>query len=136
MLKQFKFMKKALHQAHKALELNEWPVGAVVIANNKIIASARNMVESSDNPTAHAEIIAANRAKDFLQTRYLENCTLFVTLEPCPMCFHYLETLRIGKIIYGAYRSDNMQQGEHLGGVFELAALRLLKMFGNQLRSK
>lgn len=106
MLTKFLHFKRALKNASKALDSNEWPVGAVVVKNNRIIASAENMVERLSDPTAHAEILAANRARRFLKTKYLDDCTILVTLQPCEMCWFYLKTLRVGQVIWGASAYD------------------------------
>jgi tRNA(adenine34) deaminase len=96
------FMKKALYEAHFALEKGEVPVGAIVVCNNKIIAKGYNQVELLQDVTAHAEIIALTAASNNLGAKYLNDCTLYVTLEPCLMCAGALYWSQIGKIVYGA----------------------------------
>ena len=80
------FMKEALKEAQKAYEKNEVPIGAVIVSNNKIIARAHNLCETLNDATAHAEMQAITSASNFLGSKYLNECTLFITLEPCAMC--------------------------------------------------
>lgn len=96
------FMKKALQEAVTAFERDEVPVGAVVVCGNKIIAKAHNQVELLKDVTAHAEIIALTSAANHLGSKYLQDCTLYVTLEPCVMCAGASYWSQIGKIVYGA----------------------------------
>lgn len=96
------FMKQALAEAHKALEINEIPVGAIVVSNNRIIARAHNLTEQLNDVTAHAEMLAITSASNFLGGKYLKDCTLYVTLEPCNMCAGALAWAQITKIVYGA----------------------------------
>ena len=107
------FMKEALKEALKAFEEGEVPIGAVIVANNTIIAKAHNQVETLSDPTAHAEMIAITSATNYLGAKYLEECTLYVTLEPCPMCASALNWSKIGKIVYAAEDEKNgfMQSG-------------------------
>jgi len=96
------FMKQAFHEAELALEEGEVPVGAVVVCENRIIARAHNMTETLTDVTAHAEMQAITAAANFLGGKYLNECTLFVTLEPCVMCAGALAWSQIGKLVYGA----------------------------------
>lgn len=96
------FMRQALVEAEVALEQGEIPVGAVVVANNRIIARSHNLTEALTDVTAHAEMQAITSAANFLGGKYLNDCTLFVTLEPCVMCAGALAWSQIGKIVYGA----------------------------------
>src|SRR5210317_2606960 len=96
------FMKEALKEAHKAFELDEVPVGAVVVCKQKIIARAHNLTEKLNDVTAHAEMQAITAAANFLGGKYLVNCTLYVTLEPCQMCAGALYWSQISKIVYGS----------------------------------
>ena len=96
------FMKKALQEAVSAFERDEVPVGAVVVCNNKIIAKGHNQVELLNDVTAHAEIIALTSAANHLGAKYLTDCTLYVTLEPCVMCAGASYWSQIGKIVYAA----------------------------------
>ncbi len=101
------FMKEAYKEAQKAYEIGEVPVGAVVVSNNMIIARAHNQVELLKDPTAHAEILAITSATNFLGSKYLKGCTLYVTLEPCMMCASALNWAKIDKLVYGAEDSKN-----------------------------
>ena len=96
------YMKQALRQAELAAEKGEIPVGAVVVCQNKIIARAHNQTELLHDVTAHAEIIAITAAANALGNKYLNKCTLYVTLEPCVMCGGALQWAQIGRIVYGA----------------------------------
>lgn len=96
------FMREALKEAKKAFDADEVPVGAVVVANNTIIARAHNLTERLHDVTAHAEMQAITSAANFLNGKYLNECTLYVTLEPCVMCAGALAWSQIGKIVYGA----------------------------------
>ena len=108
-----RFMKEAFKEAQKALELDEVPVGAVIVFQNKVIARAHNYTEHLNDVTAHAEMQAFTAAADFLGGKYLDECTLYVTLEPCVMCAGAAFWTQIGKIVFGAadprrgYRSVN-----------------------------
>ncbi|MGC9343541.1 MAG: nucleoside deaminase [Bacteroidales bacterium] len=95
------FMNEALKEAKLALEKGEIPVGAVVVANQQIIARGHNSTEELLDVTAHAEILAITSASNNLGSKYLQDCTLYVTLEPCPMCASATSWAQLGKIIYG-----------------------------------
>jgi tRNA(adenine34) deaminase len=96
------FMRQALRQAQLAAEAGEIPVGAVVVANQQIIARGYNQTERLTDVTAHAEIIAITAAANFLGGKYLKDCTLYVTLEPCPMCAGALAWAQLDRLVYGA----------------------------------
>lgn len=96
------FMKQALTEARQAAGEGEVPVGAVVVCNNRIIARAHNQTERLNDPTAHAEMLAITSAFNTLGAKYLNDCTLYVTVEPCVMCAGALSWAQIGSIIYGA----------------------------------
>ena len=95
-------MKEAIKEAQEAFSIDEVPVGAVVVYENKVIARAHNQVETLKDPTAHAEIIALTQASSFLGNKWLSGCFIYVTIEPCSMCAGALVLSRIEKIIYGA----------------------------------
>ena len=95
-------MQKALLQAEYAFEKDEVPVGAIIAYQDKIIAKAHNQIELLKDPTAHAEIIAITQAASFLKSKWLEGCTLYVTIEPCLMCAGALILSRIDKVVFGA----------------------------------
>ena len=96
------FMKEALKEAGKALEEGEVPIGAVVVANQQIIARAHNQTERLTDVTAHAEVIAITAAANYLGSKYLKDCTLYVTMEPCLMCAGALAWSQIDQVVYGA----------------------------------
>lgn len=96
------YMTLALHQARKAFEEDEVPVGAVVVCNDKVIGCGYNQTESLNDVTAHAEMIALSAAANNLGGKYLTECTLYVTVEPCIMCAGALGWSQIGRIVYGA----------------------------------
>jgi len=99
------FMKVALNEAENAYAKDEVPVGALVVVKNRIIARAHNLTETLIDPTAHAEMQAITAAASFLGSKYLEDCSIYVTLEPCNMCAGAISWSRPGRLIYGA--SDN-----------------------------
>lgn len=97
-----RFMKEALKEAIKAYEADEVPVGAIVVCNNMIIARAHNLTERLNDVTAHAEMQAITAASNYFGAKYLKECTLYVTLEPCNMCAGALFWSQVGKVVYGA----------------------------------
>ena len=97
-----KYMRAALGQAALAYEDDEVPVGAVIVCNGRIIARAYNMTERLKDPTAHAEMQAITMATEYLGGKYLTECELYVTVEPCPMCAAALGWAQIRKVVYGA----------------------------------
>lgn len=97
-----KNMQEALREAHIALSEEEIPIGAVVVCQGRIIAKGHNMTERLHDPTAHAEMIAITAATEALGGKYLTDCTLYVTVEPCPMCAAALNWSQVGRIVYGA----------------------------------
>ncbi len=101
------FMKMALREAEKAAENGEVPVGAVLVANGVVIARGYNQTEQLNDVTAHAEIIAITAASNYLGSKYLNECTLYVTLEPCIMCAGALKWAQLGKLVYGAEDAKN-----------------------------
>ena len=96
------FMKQAYHEAELALEAGEIPIGAVVVCNNKIIARTHNQTEMLNDVTAHAEMLAITAASNALGAKYLDECTVYVTLEPCPMCASALEHAHVGRVVWAA----------------------------------
>ena len=96
------FMNEALKEAHKAFDADEVPIGAVIVADNKVIARAHNLTERLNDVTAHAEMQAITAAANHIGGKYLIDCTLYVTIEPCPMCAGALYWSQISKVVYGA----------------------------------
>lgn len=96
-------MKKAFREAERAFEAGEVPVGAVVVRNEQIIGRGRNRVEQLQDPTAHAEMLAITSACEAIGDKFLADCTLYVTLEPCPMCAGALVNARLGRLVFGAF---------------------------------
>ena len=139
------FMSKALDEAACAYESGEVPVGAIVVANDHIIAKAHNNTEQLNDVTAHAEIMAITSAANYLQSKYLLDCTLYVTLEPCIMCAGALKWAQIGRIVYGAVDEKNgfMTVGKSIlhpktkvsYGVLEAECSRLMTSFFRNKRS-
>ncbi|GAA4269042.1 nucleoside deaminase [Hyunsoonleella aestuarii] len=132
------FMKRALQEAEAAFEKGEVPVGAVVVIDNKIIARGHNLTETLNDVTAHAEMQAITAAANYLGGKYLMNCALYVTLEPCQMCAGALNWSQISKIVFGARDEQrgciNLKTKLHpktiiSGGVLQEEASRLLKRF-------
>ena len=138
------FMKKALQEAEIAFEKGEIPVGAVIVIENRIIAKGHNLTETLNDVTAHAEMQAITAAANFLGGKYLQNCTLYVTLEPCQMCAGALYWSQISNIVYGARDLErgciNLNTKLHpktilKGGIMENEAADLLKRFFIQRRN-
>lgn len=96
------YMRKALNEAEKAFELDEIPVGAVIVCQDRVVAKAHNLTEQLTDVTAHAEMQAFTAAADYIGGKYLKDCTLYVTLEPCVMCSGAAYWTQIGRIVYGA----------------------------------
>ncbi len=96
------FMRKALDEAKKAFDRGEVPIGAVIVANNQIIARSHNLTEALNDVTAHAEMQAITAAANYLGGKYLTDCCLYVSLEPCPMCAGALFWSQISRVVYGA----------------------------------
>lgn len=105
------YMQMALEQARAAGERNEIPIGAVVVCKGRVIARAHNLTETLNDPTAHAEMQAITAATEYLGGKYLTDCTLYVTVEPCPMCAAALAWAQIPRIVYGA---DDPRRGYSL----------------------
>jgi tRNA(adenine34) deaminase len=139
------FMKEALKEASLALQSEEVPVGAVVVCRGKIIARAHNQVEKLKDPTAHAEMLVITAATNSLGSKYLNECTLYVTLEPCTMCAGATTWSQVGKIVYGA---SDLERGfarmgstllhkktEVVSGVLAEKCSKLISAFFQQLRS-
>ena len=97
-----KFMKDALREAGAAAAEDEVPIGAVIVCRGRIIGKGHNMTERLNDPTAHAEMIAITAATEAIGGKYLNDCTLYVTVEPCPMCAGALAWSQIGRVVYGA----------------------------------
>lgn len=137
------FMKRALQEAEYAFDAGEVPVGAVIVVQDRIIARAHNLTEKLNDVTAHAEMQAITAAANFLGGKYLKDCTLYVTLEPCQMCAGALYWSQISKIVYSA---KDLQRGfevmgstlhpktKVVGGILENEASALLQQFFAQKR--
>ena len=137
-------MKRAFAEAVVAFEKGEVPVGAVVVCNGKIIARAHNLTETLNDVTAHAEMQSITAAANLLGGKYLTDCTLYVTIEPCVMCAGALGWAQIGKIVYGA--SDEKRgfkkfavnslhpKTEVVGGIMETECAELMQEFFRQRR--
>jgi tRNA(adenine34) deaminase len=132
------FMKRAVQEAQAAYDKGEIPIGAIVVIDNQIIARAHNLTETLNDVTAHAEMQAITAAANYLGGKYLINCTLYVTIEPCQMCAGALYWSQISKIIYGARDEQRgcLNMGTKLhpktkmsGGVLADEASQLLKQF-------
>lgn len=108
------FMKQALIQAQQALEQGEIPVGVVVVWNEQVIAKSYNLTECLNDVTAHAEIQAITAAANFIGGKFLQNCTMYITLEPCQMCAGALYWSRISRVVFGA--SDPKRGYRAMGG--------------------
>ncbi|PJB12224.1 MAG: tRNA-specific adenosine deaminase [Flavobacteriales bacterium CG_4_9_14_3_um_filter_40_17] len=138
------FMEQALKEAKIAFEKGEIPVGAVVVVNKKIIARAHNQTETLQDVTAHAEILAITSAANYLGGKYLVDCTLYVTLEPCVMCAGALYWSQISRLVFAAsddkrgFRTHQINlhpKTEFNSGLMEEKAASLLKAFFYQKRN-
>lgn len=138
------FMKIALQEAETAYAKGEVPIGAVIVTQNKIIARGHNLTETLNDVTAHAEMQAITAAANFLGGKYLIDCTLYVTIEPCQMCAGALYWSQISKVIYGARDEQRgcISMGTKLhpktemsGGIMEEEASKLLTRFFIEKRS-
>lgn len=130
----FDFMKQALFYAQEALLQKELPVGCVIVKNQQIIASSYNQTEKFNNFLKHAEILAIEKACDMLQTKYLVDCEIFITLQPCPMCAHAIKLSRIQRVFFAAsnindYAIFKYSEIEVYQGILELQSSALLKKF-------
>ncbi len=96
------FMKEALKEATKALDKDEVPIGCVIVLNNRVIARGHNLTETLNDVTAHAEMQCITAAENFLGAKYLNDCTIYITLEPCLMCAGALRWAQMGRIVFGA----------------------------------
>lgn len=132
------FMRKALDEARTAGEKGEIPVGAVIVSNDRIIGRGQNMTELLNDVTAHAEMLAITSAAQFLGGKFLDGCTLYVTLEPCVMCAGAIYWSRMGKVIIGARDDKRGYTCSHINlhpktevvfGVLENECSELLKDF-------
>ncbi|MCC6726585.1 MAG: nucleoside deaminase [Saprospiraceae bacterium] len=140
------YMKQALLEAEKAFSEDEIPVGAVVVCRNRIIARAHNQTELLTDVTAHAEMLALTAAANALGSKYLNDCTLYVTLEPCTMCAGALAWAQLGKLVYGAVDEKRgfLRHGRELlhpktlvaYGVLENECADLMKRFFLNKRDK
>ena len=138
------FMREALKEAQKAYQADEVPIGAVIVCKNKIIARAHNYTERLNDVTAHAEMQAFTSAANYLNGKYLMECTLYVTLEPCVMCAGASYWTQIGKLIYGAkdekrgfskYATNLLHPSTEItGGVLKDECAEILKEFFKKKR--
>lgn len=143
------FMERALNQAKVAYKRGEVPVGAVVVKDGKVISRGYNLRETTNDPTAHAELLAMKKASKKLNSWRLSGCTLYVTLEPCPMCSGVIVNSRIDRVVFGAYDQKagccttlyhlcNDERFNHraeiLGGVMEEDCAKILSDFFKEKR--
>ena len=139
------FMRQALREAEQAFKIDEIPIGAVIVCQDRIIARAHNLTERLNDVTAHAEMQAITAAAEHLGGKYLRECTLFVTVEPCVMCGGALQWSQIGRIVFGAFdeKAGYRRMGGRLlhpktavvGGVLEAECADLMKAFFKKKRS-
>ena len=145
-----KYMELAFSEAKKALAKKEVPIGAIIIKDNKIIGRGHNLKEKRQDPTAHAEIVAIKDAASNLNSWRLDNCEIFVTLEPCPMCVGAMLQARIKRLVFAAYDPKGGAAGslynlandhrfnhsiEIKGGVMKKKSSNMLKNFFKSLRN-
>lgn len=138
------FMKEALKEAHLAYDKDEVPVGAVIVHNKMVIARGHNLTETLNDVTAHAEMQAFTAASDYIGGKYLKDCTLYVTLEPCVMCAGASYWTQIDKIVFGAFdikrgfllleNSILHPSTDIVGGIMETECTQLLQQFFSNKR--
>lgn len=139
-----KFMRQALNEAQQAFDQQEVPIGAVVVCQGRVIGRGHNLVESLQDPTAHAEMQALTAATETLGSKYLPQCTLYVTVEPCIMCAGAIGWAQVGRIVWGAddpkkgYRTYSERifhpKSEVVSGVLREACEALMTQFFASLR--
>lgn len=139
-------MYAALREAERAFEAGEVPIGAVIVAGNRAIGKGYNQTEQLQDPTAHAEMIALTAACNALGSKYLSECTLFVTVEPCPMCAAALRWAQLGRLVYGTpepktgftrLKDDLLHpKTDCVGGVLADEARQLMQDFFRAQRAK
>lgn len=134
------YMKEALKLAMKAFDEDEIPVGAIVVKNNKIIGCGYNQKEKTNNPLKHAELIAIEEACKTIGDWRLNDCEIYVTLEPCQMCMGAIFETRINKIVYGISKNERMFNIKNdiniYGGILEKECLEILQKFFKNKRNK
>ena len=132
------FMQEAMKLAKNAFEEDEVPVGAVVVCDNRIIGKGYNQVEKLNDPTAHAEILAITAACNFLDSKYLDRCTLYITLEPCMMCTGAIREAQIQRVVYAATDTSHRKLEPNLfelkTGLMENESSTLIKTFFKKKR--
>lgn len=151
MEKDLEYMLEALKEANKAFELDEAPIGAVIVYKDRVIGRGYNRRNTDKNPLAHAEIIAINEASQYIKDWRLEECTIYITLEPCPMCSGAIVQARIPRVVYGAKSPKagfagsvfNILQMDTLNhrcevvqGILEEETSGLLKKYFKSMRNK
>lgn len=140
------FMKEALKEAHLALAQDEIPIGAVVVSNGRIIGRGHNLTEKLNDVTAHAEMLAFTAAANYLGGKYLQSCTLYVTMEPCVMCAGASYWTQVSKIVFGAFdpqrgftrltQKITHPRTEIVGGIMENTCGELVRDFFKAKRNK
>lgn len=146
-----RWMQEALSEAERAMEANEVPVGAVIVHDGRIVGRGHNQVEGLQDPTAHAEILAITAAANTLKSWRLDGCTIYVTLEPCPMCIGALMNARAARLVFATHDpkkgavgsvvdlSEEEQLNHHLevdSGTLRQESSMMLKAFFEKLRKK
>jgi len=146
-----RYMELAFKEAEKAFKNGEIPVGAIVVKDNLVIGKGYNQVESLKDPTAHAEILAITAAANYLESKWLQDCTLYVTLEPCPMCAGAIVLARIPTLVFGTFDTKkgacstlyNIVEDKRLNhnvhvisGVCDVKCQTILKDFFTSIREK
>lgn len=144
------YMSLAIEEAKKALMTDDVPIGAVIVKDGEIIASEHNLRQANKDATAHAEILAVKKACEKLGTRFLDGCTMYVTLEPCPMCAGAAINSGISRVVFGAFDSRDGSFGSLInlssfpysrrpqteGGIMEEECKKMLSGFFSELRRK
>ena len=130
------FMQQALREAERAYDKEELPVGAVIVFENRVIAKGYNQVETLNDPTAHAEIIAITSAANYLNSKVLLGCTMYVTLEPCPMCAGAIVLAKFESLYFGAFDNKSGACGSVLNITNNKSLNHSLPVYGGILDEK
>ncbi|MDR2645817.1 MAG: nucleoside deaminase [Holosporaceae bacterium] len=136
------FMKLAIAEAQKAAARGSVPIGALVVRNRSLISSAGNEVVKNHDPTAHAEILAIRKACSSLKSHIIDDCDIYVTLAPCPMCAKAISLARIRRLYFGAYDAERgaefrmlLPKTQIIGGVLEIQCMKILQNFFSERRT-
>lgn len=129
-------MRMALEQAESAFQMGEVPIGAVIVADNQVIAAAHNLCETRKDPTAHAEILAIRQACQNRQNWRLDHCALYVTAEPCPMCAGAIINARLSRVYFGTFEPNTGACGSIINLFFQTDAYKMTDIYPGILQEQ